>query len=77
MMEPSLCSVIFLAIDRESRCVRLRSSALKCLIYIVVAFEIGPKNLGFSIENPCVGGSIPPRATKKYALNQMVTRFGL
>jgi hypothetical protein len=25
------------------------------------------KTMKFRIENPCVGGSIPPRATKKHA----------
>jgi len=30
---------------------------------------------GHCLENPCVGGSIPPRATKNSVLNEIPTKF--
>ncbi len=36
------------------------------------------KTMIFSVENPCVGGSIPPRATKKHQNHlRVVFSFGL
>ncbi|MYN30597.1 hypothetical protein [Duganella levis] len=31
---------------------------------LVVIESIGDESVGSRLENPCVGGSIPPRATK-------------
>ena len=48
------------------------------LSFIIPSLGLVAQSVEQRIENPCVGGSIPPRATKKYYNHlRVVFSFGL
>jgi hypothetical protein len=53
----------FIGVSRGSRIVNL-SLRDSPLMQLVTLASMGGKSVGSRLENPCVGGSIPPRATK-------------